>query len=747
MSTGQRKDPNGPRSGEDPIGTGEVAELIPGSLASLENTLPPTPLKKLLAADGASVYVLSVDVSLIDTVHDAAGEQYPVHTVADWVDLVELVDSGRCKIALLDADLVGSGLERRVEELKNAGDGLVILVAAPRDAAQNLIGLLSDRSVHRLLIKPAAVGITRLLLESAVSRFLQLREIAREHEETHRLMSPRRRPPVEPATRMSPLMLSVALVSVLLGGLIAASFVRFWDQGVDDGGGQPSNPQRSAEGLPTARVAPDPVAGAPGATSEDATGGGPQAPLAGSSAEPGPTAEPASGRASSSAVADDVTPGAPGQAPPDGEADELAGTLEQARQAVEAGRLASPEGQSALDLFSAILQSDPGQPEASAGLAEVLDALYSRAEAAMLDGDTALAGSTLDRIRPYAEDSGRLAFLDAQLASIMASAADAESSAAAPAEANPAAAAGPTGELASLLTLARTRLDRGQLLTPAGDSARDYLVRALDIQADEPTVIRLRADLAEAVASSARVSLDAGDLDGASGLIDTAFGLGADSDTLVQLDFDLTSAREAQVARERASQLARGLDQLARGALVAPEGDSALDHLRALMQADPTLPGLAAGWSQLEQALEGNVRSRIEQGNWDEADSWIDSLAEMGDAEAPVDELRADVAAGRLQESYLQTPADVSELEIVQAGAVDYPQNANRRRIEGWVDVELVVGRDGRPRDIQIIGAEPEGWFEEAAVAAAGDTRWAPFELDGRVYERLARMRIRFGLQ
>jgi hypothetical protein len=45
-----------------------------------------------------------------------------------------------------------------------------VLVAADRAAGRAMMSLLSDRKIHRLLIKPPALGITRLLVESAVNR-------------------------------------------------------------------------------------------------------------------------------------------------------------------------------------------------------------------------------------------------------------------------------------------------------------------------------------------------------------------------------------------------------------------------------------------------------------------------------------------------------------------------------------------------------------------------------------------------
>jgi hypothetical protein len=154
---------------------GPSSEGFESGSASLESTLPPMPLKKLLASDGAGVYVLSQDPELIDSVTAAGGEQFPIHIVPTFEKLCGLVERAQCKIALLDADLLSRGLRKNLTELRVLEPTLVILLAAPRETAEKLIGLLSERTIHRLLIKPAAVGITRLLIESAVSKYLQIR--------------------------------------------------------------------------------------------------------------------------------------------------------------------------------------------------------------------------------------------------------------------------------------------------------------------------------------------------------------------------------------------------------------------------------------------------------------------------------------------------------------------------------------------------------------------------------------------
>ena len=65
----------------------------------LDATLPPTPIRELLAASGATLFVLATDAALVTTVRRAA-DQHPLFVVETWPELMEAVESGRCGIAL-----------------------------------------------------------------------------------------------------------------------------------------------------------------------------------------------------------------------------------------------------------------------------------------------------------------------------------------------------------------------------------------------------------------------------------------------------------------------------------------------------------------------------------------------------------------------------------------------------------------------------------------------------------------------
>jgi hypothetical protein len=220
----------------NPRGAGDAqpafrAEPVPTGDDSLDPTLPPMPLKKLLAADGAAVYVLTDDAALVDVVIAAGGDQFPIQTIPTF-RLRSLVEMRQCKIALLDAEPFGGALRARIAELKAIEPELVMLVAAPRATAEALMGLFSERIIHRLLIKPPAIGITRLLLESAVSRYLQIRGV-NEVTLDEPIVAPRRQHAARAPSSRSAWFLAIALVTVLVAGVLIGGLVRVGSGGAD----------------------------------------------------------------------------------------------------------------------------------------------------------------------------------------------------------------------------------------------------------------------------------------------------------------------------------------------------------------------------------------------------------------------------------------------------------------------------------------------------------------------------------
>jgi protein TonB len=661
---------------ENPPGAGSAVLPHGGHFANvrdlrvagpLDATLPPTPIRDLLAASGATVFVLATDANFIATIRRAA-EQHPLVVVESWAELAEAVEAGACGIALLDATLLGARLPQCVARLAAFHDRLVTLVAADRTAAQEYVGLLSTGRIHRLLIKPAAIGAARLLIESATARRLQLRDEAMQGSMPPAAAVPSRVPWVWG---------TVAGV-----GAIALLALAFTGAGLDwlnrSAGTAPAMP-------PAAAVEPE--------------------------ASPPPI-------------------------------DELAELRAKAALALEEGRLAEPADDNALELNLAVLARVPGDQAARDGLSSVMDGLFKRAEEALLADDLGTAAATLDHVRRVDPASSRLAFLDAQLTRALAVLAAAPAK---PAASPPAAAASPT-ELDSVLNLATARLRRGQILAPAGDSAVAYLDRAAQLGPTDPRVAALRSDVSAALIAAGRLVLDRDPASAANLAVD-ARRLGVDSPALVALETDVGTA----LARDKQQQLAGRLDtareRLRSGALFVPANDSALDYLAGLQAEAPAFAGLAEEWEAFRQAAVVSIESSIDRGDWSTADNELERLAQAPAGAIAAQPLAAELASRRLQETYLATAAPASIMKVQSSVPAVYPADMLQRNVEGWVELELVVDRNGRPRDVVVKQSSPAGRFDTAAVEAVQQYRFVPFEQDGRVYERRLALRVRFEVQ
>jgi periplasmic protein TonB len=643
---------------------------------STDDTLPPTPIEDLVAAAGLHIYALANDAAVREAVRRACGERYTLTVVDDWGSLITAIDERRCDIAVIEASLLGVRLDKCIAELARGGRHVVTLVAADRKEAQSLIGFLSERRIHRLLIKPPAAGITRLLIESAANRCLQLRSAALAAPPVQAV--PRKSSPRAPAW----LIAAGIAVFALAVGLAIASY----------------------------RV--------------------------GSSRSTGSAAVQAAATAAAGAVSAPI--------------DRFAELIGNAERAFSEGRLADPPGDNALDYYLAVLAAEPMHEKARDRLASVVDALFAQAENQLLGGSFDAAAATLDAIRKGAPTSGRLAFLDTQLARAREAATksaartdDKAGSGALVPGLSPASQA----ELEKALDTAGSRLRRGELLDPAADSASRNVERATQLAPNDSRVVRIRGELTAALIASARAVLDAGDLNAGTRLAEAARSLGADSGTMAVLDQKIAATRTNQQGQRQATRIATARARIQSGALTEPADDNALSILTAVEKEAPQTPGLSDAFEALVAAVASNVRSAIARSDWPAAQTGVAALQSTGHAPALASSLARDMTTAKTQEEYLATPAPASELMLASFVNPVYPADAQVRQIEGWVEVGYVVDRAGLPRDIKVLQSSPPGRFDQAALTAVAKYRYQPFTRDGQVYERRVWLRLRFNLK
>jgi protein TonB len=68
----------------------------------------------------------------------------------------------------------------------------------------------------------------------------------------------------------------------------------------------------------------------------------------------------------------------------------------------------------------------------------------------------------------------------------------------------------------------------------------------------------------------------------------------------------------------------------------------------------------------------------------------------------------------------------VAQPAVVFRPALRYPPQAQRRGIEGRVELEFTIGVDGNVSEVVIVRSEPEGIFDREALGAMQRWRFAP---------------------
>ncbi|MBW3566183.1 MAG: TonB family protein [Acidobacteria bacterium] len=87
----------------------------------------------------------------------------------------------------------------------------------------------------------------------------------------------------------------------------------------------------------------------------------------------------------------------------------------------------------------------------------------------------------------------------------------------------------------------------------------------------------------------------------------------------------------------------------------------------------------------------------------------------------------------------------VSRAAILSSVDPVYPRTAIMSRMEGYVIVQGIVGRDGRPRDIEVVRSS-HVIFREPALNAIGQYRFKPGEINGRAVDTRFTLTVNFQL-
>ena len=383
---------------------------------------------------------------------------------------------------------------------------------------------------------------------------------------------------------------------------------------------------------------------------------------------------------------------------------------------------------------------NPADPQARAGVGEVRERLLARAENALLEERLDEASAAIDTARNSGVESGRTAFLTAQLAKSREHVKTMQATLRAHNE--PKAEA---DQVASLLRRATQRGGDGHLIDPERDSARFYVREALRLDPASSAVQQAAGMLATQLLTEVHAAIDARDFARASGWLESAKGIAAPAN--IEAARDLLAAARRQADADARSQLLRNAtERLQQDRLLEPANDSAKYYLLTLRSLDPGNAGLAGAIQDMGTRLLAKARRAIALGQYDAARTWFDETAAIGFASPELASARHDLDAAIAGQRFMTNIAAANDLSLVKSVKPAYPKIAEVNKTQGWVELDFTVAENGAVKDIAVHAASAPGVFEKAAITALSQWRYQPVMQDSKPAAQRARIRIRFVL-
>ncbi|CAN5220540.1 hypothetical protein BH24PSE2_BH24PSE2_24510 [soil metagenome] len=409
----------------------------------------------------------------------------------------------------------------------------------------------------------------------------------------------------------------------------------------------------------------------------------------------------------------------------DAASNEVQRALDAARLALKEGHYVSPANDNALDHYLAVLEIEPDHPRANIGLDTIAGVLLDQAQTALERHDVADALALRRLARDIRPEHPILGFVDAGFRDhgewliARADLAGADDLDGESRQLDLAARLLPRGstalaaardrlaerradtEIEKRLALVSERIEADSLTVPEHDSARFHLLELQSKYPYDERVVAERDRLADIMLQLADNAIGEAEWQAARRWLRLTEGLGVQSDALVAKRSVLETAEQRaadnKLRSEERAFMERALEE------------EAATLAKATARAEEMGPKL----SDLEPVEPVQVRSS--------ATFVLEGRDRAGAA-----------------------PVQMSELEMLRMVEPAYPRRAYVRDIAGWVDVEFTVTEAGATRDVEVTGAEPQGWFDRAAIGAVEQWQFRPEIRDGQPVERRTKARLQF---
>jgi periplasmic protein TonB len=216
---------------------------------------------------------------------------------------------------------------------------------------------------------------------------------------------------------------------------------------------------------------------------------------------------------------------------------------------------------------------------------------------------------------------------------------------------------------------------------------------------------------------------------------------GAAASSIASLQHDLARSQQTAVAPEQPQSLELAQSRLAQGKVTEPDNDSALYYVNQLRAADPKNSALPRISGAVQAQILDQARAALDAAQPAKADALLQMAAGLGAS--------TDLAA--LNQRLAQMKAAPAIPEVAEASLtrvkgiqIDYPPDALRKNLEGWVELAYVVTADGKVASVTVMNSNPARAFDAAAVRALSRVRYKPTVQDGKPAAVSTKMRISF---
>ena len=462
------------------------------------------------------------------------------------------------------------------------------------------------------------------------------------------------------------------------------------------------------------------------------------------------------------------TPAAGNQAPATEEQVDL--LIEKAQQAMSERHFIDPADGSALTLYRNALLLAPDNGEAREGLQRLAEVLFSRVQSALDERKFDVALQALETARSIDPNDGRLAGLDERIASMRAEFGPAQILAAINAQNFDRATQliedaarnksltnaklaqlrdelrrrHAESDIASVMKLIDARLQQDKLTEPRNDSAGYYLNQAKAAGASAAELQPQAQELYKRLAQMLHAALEQRRFADADRVLADLRSFGAPASVTAALQRDLIAARSSQAAAspEPPQYLELAQTRLTQGKVTGPENDSALFYVNQLRAADPRNSGLPRISSMVQAQILEQARVALDAGQPATAEPLLQTANGLG-ASAGLDALNERLVQMKIAGAGAPEVVEAS-LTRIKGIQLDYPEDALRRNIEGWVDIAYVVTADGKVAKVKVLDSNPAGVFDAAATRAMSRLRYKPMLVGGKPTMVSTKLRIAF---